>query len=75
MKLVDEIDKHISQLPPHIEERKTAQLLKQAGDKLGKCEDLLREVCANHSDERSSDYNECDANPCNWCKEAWEILE
>ena len=85
MKLIDEIDKHIAQMPQfdvgevwvgrHVEARKTVQLLKQACDELEKCKDLLREVCANHSDERSSDYNECDANPCNWCKEAWEILE
>ena len=61
MKLIDEIDKHIAQLPQfdvgevwvgrHVEARKTVQLLKQACDELGKCEDLLREVRGNHRDD------------------------
>ena len=54
MKLIDEIDKHIAQMPEfdvgevwvgrHVEARKTVQLLKQACDE-------LREVCANHRDD------------------------
>ena len=36
--------------------------------------DLLREVLDWHSDPESSDYNECDREPCSWCEVARRVV-
>ena len=35
---------------------------------------LVREVMAWHADPESTDYNECDKEPCYWCANAISLI-
>ena len=37
--------------------------------------DLLTEIMDGHSDPKSSNYNDCDTAPCEWCTQARAYLD
>lgn len=44
-------------------------------DTIKKMIDLLAEVIARHADPEDLHHNDCDTNPCKWCKKAKQAIE
>lgn len=36
---------------------------------------LIKEVMESHADPESNEYNRCDTDPCQWCRDAKELVK
>lgn len=52
-----------------------AEQIAELEERLNTAMGLLSEIQFDHSDRNSEDYNECDGNPCEFCKQVRSLAD